>query len=160
MRIETADVSDAGAILELQKLCYQSEAALFNDYRIPPLTQTLEELRLEFGSRVFLKAVASDSIIGSVRAFIREGTCHIGRLIVHPGHQNRGIGTRLMASIESRFPQAERFELFTGEKSVKNLHLYGRLGYRELRKEPLTPLVTIVYLEKTGVEKGRQGGPR
>lgn len=33
---------DAGQILTLQRLCYRGEAELYDDYTIPPLTQTLE----------------------------------------------------------------------------------------------------------------------
>lgn len=149
MRIESAVVKDAPAILTLQKLCYQSEAAVYNDYHIPPLTQTLEELRSEFESHVFLKALDDGAIIGSVRARLQKDTCSIGRLIVHPGFQGRGIGTELMAQIEGRFPDAARYELFTGDKSEKNIKLYGALGYREFTRKSLTPRVTIVYMEKT-----------
>jgi hypothetical protein len=48
MHIEPATIQDADAILALQKLAYQSEAAIYADYTIPPLTQTLEELKAEF----------------------------------------------------------------------------------------------------------------
>jgi hypothetical protein len=40
MIIEQAGVEDAGEILRLQKLAYQSEARIYNDYTIPPLLQT------------------------------------------------------------------------------------------------------------------------
>jgi ribosomal protein S18 acetylase RimI-like enzyme len=148
MHIEPAVVEDAPAILTLQRLCYRSEAAIYNDYTIPPLTQTLEELRSEFGSHVFLKALDNGGIIGSVRARKEQDTCAIGRLIVHPDFQNRGIGTGLMRSIEGRFPGAARFELFTGDKSIRNIELYSALGYREFKRESLTPQVTFVYMKK------------
>ena len=45
-----ADTSD---ILALQKLAYQSEARLNNDWSIPSLTQTLPEIEGELGSRPF-----------------------------------------------------------------------------------------------------------
>jgi hypothetical protein len=37
---ETATLDDAKQILELQKLTYQSEAAIYNDYTIAPLKQS------------------------------------------------------------------------------------------------------------------------
>jgi hypothetical protein len=43
--IEEATVSDAEEILALQKLAYQSEAEIYNDFGIPPLVQTLEAWR-------------------------------------------------------------------------------------------------------------------
>lgn len=147
--VTRAAIEDAGAILMLQKLAYRSEARLYNDWSLPPLIQTLEELQAEFGQQVILKALADGRIIGSVRAQMSDPlTCAIGRLMVHPDYQGQGIGTRLMQEVERHFDQAERFELFTGHKSARNLRFYERLGYRELRREPVTPELTLVYLEK------------
>jgi hypothetical protein len=83
-QIFRADISDAAEILELQKLAYQSEAVLYGDWSIPPLTQTMNEIRKEFDELTFLKVCDSDRLIGSVRASIYDGACYIGRLIVHP----------------------------------------------------------------------------
>ena len=38
--IEHASVTDAGEILALQKLAYESEARLYDDWDIPPMTET------------------------------------------------------------------------------------------------------------------------
>jgi phosphoribosylanthranilate isomerase len=146
--IEPARVSEAAEILALQKLAYRSEAELNRDFTIPPLLQTLAEIESEFYRKLFLRAKADGRIVGSVRAEIRGQTCHIGRLIVHPDWQNRGIGSRLLGEIEADFPQAERYELFTSERSERNLHLYQKAGYRILRREALNERVTLVYLEK------------
>ncbi len=148
MMIETANIGDARQILELQHQAYQSEAAIYNDYTIPPLAQSLEELEAEFQTQVFLKATENGKIIGSVRGYIRDGICFIGRLIVQPDMQNQGIGTRLLKAIEDYFAHARRYELFTGHKSERNLYLYRKAGYRIFRTEPLTDLVSVVYMEK------------
>lgn len=47
-RILRADLADAVAILELQKRAYQQEAALYDDWTIPPLTQTPDQINAEF----------------------------------------------------------------------------------------------------------------
>ena len=41
MEIQRATVADAREILILQKLAWQSEAALYGIYDLPPLTETL-----------------------------------------------------------------------------------------------------------------------
>lgn len=153
MKIERATVADASEILALQKLAYRSEAALYDDDTIPPLTQTLAEMEADLARQHALKLVqaAQDGrpeIVGSVRAYQEGNTCYIGRLIVHPEHQNRGLGTRLLREIEAAFPEVERYELFTGHKSARNLYLYGKLGYREFRRERAGDGLTIVFLEK------------
>ena len=148
IRVERAGIDDAADILALQKLAYQSEARLYDDWSLPPLTQTLEQLREEFAQSVVLKATDAGRLVGSVRARIAEGMCHVGRLIVSPDVQGRGTGTLLMHAIESAFPDAPAFELFTGSRSEGNLRLYERLGYRRTREKVLSPSVTLVFLEK------------
>ncbi|MBN1965187.1 MAG: GNAT family N-acetyltransferase [Anaerolineae bacterium] len=148
MNITPAQLADAEVILALQKLAYQQEAARYDDYSILPLRQTLDEIRAEFGTHTFLKASEGGRIVGSVRAYKRQGTCHIGRLIVHPDHQRQGIGTALLHAIEAAFAGAERFELFTGSISEGNIRLYRRLGYAVFKTEALNERVTLVYLEK------------
>jgi ribosomal protein S18 acetylase RimI-like enzyme len=146
--ISYANINDAQEILDLQKLAYQIEAKRYNDYTLPPLTQTLEEIQTDFQKMAFLKAVIEGKIIGSVRAYLADNTCFIGRLIVHPDFQNQGVGTKLMNEIEDRFKQAKRFELFTGHKSEGPLHIYHKLGYQEFKRKDLDTH-TLVFLEKT-----------
>lgn len=148
MEIERAMISDAEEILSLQKLAYRSEAEIYNDFNIPPLVQTLESIEKDFENQYFLKAVMDGKIVGSVRAYTKEGTCYIGRLIVHPDFQNRGIGTDLMNEIERIFNTCRRFELFTGDKSERNLYLYQKLGYKIFKKAKITDQTMVVYLEK------------
>lgn len=156
--IERAIAQDAQEILELQKLAYQSEAAIHNEYNIPPLTQTLAEMRADFEKQVVLKATSGGRIVGSVRGYVSKGTCFVGRLIVHPDFQNRGLGTRLMGEIERVFGQAQRFELFTGHRSERNLYLYRKLGYRPFKEQKVSEALTLVFLEKEkeGVVQGGQ----
>lgn len=146
--IVRADSSVAAELLELQKLAYQSEAVIYDDWSIPPLTQTLEEIKKELSEMTFLKVCDSGKLIGSVRGSVHDGTCRIGRLIVHPDFQHKGIGTHLMAAIEAEFPNVLRFELFTGSKSRGNIRLYEKLGYRKFRIDRLSAHVEVVFMEK------------
>lgn len=146
--ITTAEIGDAPAILALQYEAYQSEARLYDDWRIPPLTQTLDELVGEFHSGIVLKATAGAALLGSVRARQVGGTAHIGRLCVAPDMQRRGIGGALLGQIEAAFPAAERYELFTGSRSEGNIRLYQRNGYAVIREQRLSENVTLVFLGK------------
>jgi ribosomal protein S18 acetylase RimI-like enzyme len=145
--IERATVSDAEEILLLQRLAYRSEADIYDDDRIEPLVQTLEQLQEQFENHVILKTVIHETIIGSIRASDHDGTCYIGKLFVHPNYQNKGIGAMLMNAIEGVF-QNSRYELFTGSKSTKNIALYEKLGYTIFRQHLITPDVILVYLAK------------
>ena len=148
IEIGQANPNDAHEILALQKVAYQSEALLYDDWSIPPLTQTESQIEAEFESKVFLKATSNDRIVGSVRASLDRDTCIVGRLLVHPDFQRNGIGTRLLLEIEAFFSSADRFELFTGSRSIDNIRIYRRLGYQVCREEDLSPKVRLVFMEK------------
>jgi N-acetylglutamate synthase-like GNAT family acetyltransferase len=146
--IRDASEADAAEILEIQKLAFHGQGILYNDFTLPPLVQTMEELIRDFKTQVFLKALYNDKIVGSVRGRTEEDTCLISRLIVLPDYQNKGIGNELMHAIENKFSSVSRYELFTGDKSEKNLALYGKLGYRMYKKKPQSTSVMLIYMEK------------
>ena len=146
--IEKAKETDLKEILALQYIAYQSEAKLFNSTDIPPLKQTIGEVLEEFHKGIILKAMDENgSIVGSVRAYSENGTAHIGKLMVHPEMQNRGLGARLLSEIEQQYPN-QRYELFTSTKSIRNIGLYQKLGYTILKVETVTEELQFVYLEK------------
>ena len=123
IKICEASEQDAAGILAVQKLAFHGQGILYNDLTLPPLVQTLEELVRDFRTYAFLKALSDGKIVGSVRGRAESDTCFISRLIVHPDYQNRGIGKKLMHAIEGKFSSVSRYELFTGDKSEKNLAL-------------------------------------
>ena len=149
--IGRAELSDVEEILRLQYAAYQSEAALHDDYTIQPLTQTMEESIEEYHKSVVLKAVLDGEIIGSVRAREENGTAYIGKMMVRPDHQGKGVGRRLLAAIEREFPNC-RFELFTACKSDRNLALYESAGYTRFRQETNAAKIDFAYLEKEGTQ--------
>lgn len=140
--------ADAETILALQRLAYQSEARRYRNWSIPPLVETLSEVRAHIERHAVLKALLEDRLVGSVRGVVRDRVCGVGRLIVHPEVQRRGIGSALLAAIERRVPDVDAYELFTGDRSVENLRLYDRHGYRETRRDPLPTGVSLVHLRK------------
>ena len=118
------------------------------EFDIPPLTQTLESLQEDFRTQTILPAWHGAWLVGSVRGR-REGSVgQIGRLIVHPHYRRQGLGTALMRAIEAVFADVAHYELFTGERSERNLRLYARLGYVPFRRQAVTPRLILVYLRK------------
>ncbi|MFV2121176.1 GNAT family N-acetyltransferase [Streptomyces sp. Act-28] len=152
--ISAASARDAEQILKLQYLCYQSEAELYDDYTIEPLTQSLDDLKAELERGHALVARLGDEIVASVRGEVDEtGTARIGRLIVHPRLRRHGLGGRLLDAIEEHFARdarvaAKRFRLFTGHRGGRNLGLYRRKGYEPVATEQVGPRLTLVTLEK------------
>ncbi|MED4128064.1 MULTISPECIES: GNAT family N-acetyltransferase [Shouchella] len=149
MQVVKATLEDAETILALQKVAYQSEAALYNDYTILPLHETIENAQEAFSSHLILKALDDQgSILGSVRGKIENGVTKIGKLMVHPSAQNQGVGRALMEAIEKELP-SPTYALFTGSKSEKNLFLYQKLGYTIVSYGSLPGEATVfAFLEK------------
>ncbi|MFK8907012.1 GNAT family N-acetyltransferase [Streptomyces sp. YS-3] len=150
--ISAAREGDCEQILKLQYLCYQSEAELYGDYSIEPLTQTLDGLRSELGGGYALVARLGDEVVASVRGSVdASGTGRIGKLIVHPRMRGHGLGSRLLSAIEEHFAgqlSAKRFQLFTGHRSESNLRLYRKHGYAPVATEAAGPKLSVITLEK------------
>ena len=150
--IAAATEQDAEQILKLQYLCYQPEAELYGDYSIPPLTQTLAELRRELSEGCVLVARLGDEVVGSVRGYVEpDGTARIDRLIVHPRMQRHGLGGRLLARLEERLATeraATRYRLFTGHRNEGPLRLCRKFGYTPVGVEEVSRRLSLVQLEK------------
>ena len=143
-----AKEDDLQEILDLQYLAYQSEAALFGTQDIPPLKETLEEVREELKKGIILKMVTEDGrIIGSVRSYQKDGTVYIGKLMVHPDFRGKGYGSRLLKEMERCYIN-KRFELFTSTRSVDNIRLYEKLGYVKFDEKAVAGDLIFVYMEK------------
>ncbi|UBU18876.1 GNAT family N-acetyltransferase [Nonomuraea gerenzanensis] len=147
--IERADPADAGEILTVQRAAYLTEAQLYGDPYIPPLVESLEQVRKIVESALVLKALDGTRIVGAVRGQLSGTTCLVGRLVVAPDRQGQGVGTALLRALHEQVPEAEAFDLFTGHLSEGNLRLYRRLGYRETSRERMDDHLTVVYLRRT-----------
>ncbi len=147
-KIIRAEFEDLPEILELQYLAYQSEAALFGSKDIPPLKETLEEVQEEYKKGTVLKLVTDEEeIIGSVRAYEKDGTAYIGKLMVNPDHRCKGYGSMLLKEIEKYF-LGKRYELFTSTRSVDNIRLYEKNGYKIFDRKEIDAELVFVYMEK------------
>lgn len=130
-----ATISDLPDILELQKIAFRPVANLLANPEIQPMIQTYDELLQEFNDGIILKYVQGCQIIGSVRAYVDDdNVCHVGKLIVHPDYQNKGIGRALMVEIEKKITTCPKYLLFTGEITPNTLYLYTKLGYKEISR--------------------------
>jgi len=68
MTIDRAKISDSEAILNLQHICYQSEAQITGDPDIAPLKQDISGMRADIEKMTVLAMSEENKIIGSIRA--------------------------------------------------------------------------------------------
>jgi GNAT superfamily N-acetyltransferase len=149
VRIERAAEADAGEILTLQRAAYITEAQLHGDPFLPPLVESLDQVRTTIAASIVLKATAGTRLAGSVRGRIQDRTCLVGRLVVAPDLQGRGIGRALMSALEEETAGlADACVLFTGHLSEANLRFYRRLGYAETHRERVADHLMLVHMRK------------
>lgn len=149
--LRKATIADARSILRIQKLAFQSEAEIHNNINIPPLVQSLDSMQADFSSFDFYKALYKDKIVGAIKIqLIDKHKLWIGRLVVDPDFQNRGIGKFMMEEIEHMYEFVKIYELFTGEKSKRNIQFYKSLGYQiaEYFHEPEHADILLVKMVK------------
>jgi len=144
-------IDDAGEVMTLQRAAFVSEALIYGDPDMPPLTQTLAEVAGELNENLGCVAQRGSRMVGAVRARIADGLLLIGRLAIAPDVQGGGVGSRLLDAVERRGAHAgaTEAELFTGSLSEANIRLYKRLGYRESERVQEGDGIEQVFLRKS-----------
>jgi len=146
--IVQASNTDFAEILAIQKKAFRSEAEFYENFNIQPLTQTLEEMEVECGGKIVLKALADGQIVGSIRANVSDNICFVNKLVVLPKFQKKGIGKNLLQEIENYFTGIEKFILQTGALSESNIGLYIKAGYQITARSMFEGGVEAVVMEK------------
>jgi GNAT superfamily N-acetyltransferase len=146
--LEAAQPDDAGPLLVVQRSAYLSEAQAYGELFIPPLVETLEEVRAAIAGGGVLVARLGPRLVGSVRWQVRDRVCHVGKLSVAGDLQGRGVGSALLLAVEQQAPDVDAYALFTGAESPYNIRLYNRHGYQQTHTERLSDKVTFVHMTK------------
>jgi len=137
--VAVATPGDLPDVLRVQRAGFGRVAARLgiDPKQMAPMTETLDDLvALHAPGITTWIARSSGEAAGTVRATVRDdGVVEIGRLAVADGFTRRGVATALMLALEESFPEACRFELFTGAEAHEPLALYRRLGYSIFRHE-------------------------
>lgn len=136
--IEKALRTDLPEILSVQKAAFAPIASLLNLTELQPMTQTLPQIEAEYDSWIFLKYTLDSRIVGSVRIYVDDRhNCHIGKLVVLPDHQSKGIGKALMHAVHESFKECHRFKLFTSKDIPHIVSFYRKLGYKQIDTDTL-----------------------
>jgi GNAT superfamily N-acetyltransferase len=145
--------SDAARVADLTRRAFAAQAALYEDDTLPPLADTAESVAAEMARGVTVLVAEMDcTIVGSVRGELRDGICHIGRLVVEPGLQGRGLGRRLATELEacSRRRNATRYSPGTAAKPL-SLSTSPSATSRQ-RVVPVHERLSLVFLGKDARE--------
>jgi GNAT superfamily N-acetyltransferase len=139
----------AGEVLTLQRAAFVAEARLYGTAEIPPLVETLDEIRRELATTVTMGAWLGSRLVGAARLTLDGSIGWVSRVAVAPDLQGQGVGSRLLSTLESAAPpQVRRFQLGAGHKSGDNLAMYERRGYREVSRRVDPAGVELVVMGK------------
>lgn len=150
VRIGVVGTEGAGELLTLRRAAFVTEAQLYDNPRIPPLTQTLDELREDLAAEgiVTLGAWQGHRLVGSIRVEIEGSKATLGRLAVAPDMQGRGIGTELLLAVLPYLPEVTtEVWVFTGQDSKQNISLYAKHGF-EHQYDRAAGDLTYAYLRR------------
>ncbi len=152
---------DYPALLDIQYRAYLLKEVPLYGEDSPPLKETPQTLDREAGEgKRRLVAVLAGAVAGSLmEEVLADGWVHIGRVSVDTALMGRGIGQFMMREVERMHPEAPGFVLDCGEKSVENLYIYGKLGYRKTGEGfqvPGGPYVLV--MRKPGGRSGKTAG--
>ncbi len=148
-RIEPAVPADAGELLTLQRACWVQEA-IANDSvtGIPALAESLDDVRRWLGEWSTWVVRVEGRLVGAVRGRMEGEAWDIGRIMVVPDLQGRGLGRLLLEHVQDAAPpEATSYVLFTGHRSVDNIRMYRRAGFR-LRPDLAPPPLAVVMTKR------------
>lgn len=152
--VVAARLGDLPELLAVQRSAFARVAREFGApiESMPPAHETLAELidLKERGTCFLVGLTECGDVVGTVRAELVGDTVEVGRLAVLDTHLRRGVGTALMRGLETVFPDARRFDLFTGADATGPIELYQRLGYRVYATERMDRWTMVRMAKASG----------
>jgi tRNA (guanine37-N1)-methyltransferase len=134
LEVAVATAADAPELMTLGRACWLREAQANDSLTIPPLVETLPEVVAGIAEWQTWTVRAGGRLVGSVRgrcAPTESTRWQVGRLMVAPDLQGRGLGRALLAFAEAQAPAGTAaYWLNTGTRSDRNLRIYRKAGYR------------------------------
>jgi tRNA (guanine37-N1)-methyltransferase len=149
--VRPAVAADAGELYTLQRACWLQEMEANPGVEIPALRESLDDVRRGLGEWTVRVArePSSGRLVGAVRGRLdRHGEWDIGRIMVAPHQQGRGLGRALLELVQDLAPaDVTTYVLFTGAGSTDNLRMYKKAGFR-LRPDRKAPPGAVVLTKK------------
>ena len=150
--ISLAAPSDAAELFTLQRACWVQEQQANPGVHIPALHEDFDDVMAWLDDWTTLVVRIGGRLVGAVRGRQEGETWDVGRVMVAPDLQGRGLGRVLLDAIEQAAPdEVTGYVLFTGEHSERNIRMYKKAGYRLLGPEEGVPgAVRLTKRRRTG----------
>lgn len=145
-QVVPATLADAGELLTLQRACWLQEAVANDSVAgIPALGESLADVQEWVTTWTSYVVRAEGRLVGAARGRLVGDAWDIGRIMVAPDLQGRGLGRLLLEHIQDVAPPAATsYVLFTGHRSTDNLRMYKKAGFRLRPDLPAPPLAVVL----------------
>lgn len=151
IKIESAQISDIPAIIEIHRECIIKINAKYYPNKVikewlEPITE--ENIKKQFINSSWIVAKAEDKIIGFAQFSFKES--EIYQINASPDHKNQGVGKKLYGYIENEFKnkKIDRISLYSTHNAVK---FYKKMGFVRTGTEKLK--LKNEYFEAIKMEK-------
>jgi ribosomal protein S18 acetylase RimI-like enzyme len=141
VEFRTAGPEDAAGIRDLVRSAYAKWIPVIGREPRPMGADYREAVRQHRIDLICLDARTA----GLIETMLRDDHLWIENLAVRPEDQGRGLGRRLLAHAERVAVEAGRAEirLLTNAAFEANVALYGKAGYRVVKREPFMSGTTV-----------------
>lgn len=129
--IRKADINDAGSIQHCVEAAYRHYLARIGKLPGPMLDDYGKVIRQHA-----VHVVDADGIVGVLVLIDSADGILLDNVAIHPDHQGRGLGRRLIDLAESEAVRRgyKKIDLYTHECMTENIEMYAALGYRETER--------------------------
>ena len=132
MEIQKSEITDVDVITEIKKLAYNDETRRFGPGRDggPDGYDSVESTKWLMNKFAYYKILIDSEIIGCFwLKNISGNQLELEDCCIDPQYHNKGYGTMAMNLMEGLFPRIKKWTLGTPYYSLRNQHLYEKMGY-------------------------------
>lgn len=129
LTIHRAQASDVEDMHGIQMRAFEEEGRRGDTRDIPPLQEQIAAIAEHVRTQIALIARDDGRTVGCVRGVLNDRVCTVRALVVEPAWHGRGVGSRLLKSLEAELKDVDRVDLTTNTIMEGNVAFYERHGY-------------------------------
>lgn len=149
--IKQIDWDDNKLVFELynlQRAAYLIEAEIIGSMNLPPLRETFDQFQ-SCQETFFGWFEENGELAGAVSVTVTGNVLTICRLVVHPTYLRKGIGSKLLAFINTRYSSLKQMDVATGRDNAPATNLYLKNGFEVVKDHEVEPGMHIRLFSKT-----------
>ncbi|WP_066367594.1 GNAT family N-acetyltransferase [Neobacillus fumarioli] len=155
VKINKTSLTEADKLLSIQREVFASDLKKYKDYDTSPATETIDFFKYRINHSYHYTMFVDGKIAGGV-CIVKVSDTHyrLFRIFLSPSYQNIGLGSKILAQIEKKFPQVKTWSLDTPKDNRRNRHFYEKLGYRKTGEFAVNERLILIEYEKK-IKKGK-----